>query len=444
MLTGVNPGRHGVFDFFCVNSKGGLRPISGQDVHAERIWNVLNDYGIRTVLVNVPIFFPAEPVDGAFVSGMMTPGLETEFAYPPSLRDRLRDLNYPLESIGAEGFTKVLKRARLYGDRGAIRRVLHWFDNAALVRWKLTKDLVDDTDATFVFVVFEGPDRLQHYLMDGRNDWAVLQHYRLLDGILANLVSGLEESDALLIVSDHGFCKIREILYLNAFLERRGWLKRYPYSGFQLGGRTYLMATRLLNIILEVPWLGRMLTPFLGLSYVEKIDHPVHERLVDFVKSSAYVSSYSSWGVNVRKNGKTLETIRKELMALGSGGASQPFRVHRRENVYHGPRTNQLPELVLQLSEGIILSERFHPDPAFLERRRYLLRPQDDLVLKRGDHSFNGLLMAYGSGVRPGHLTGRASIYDIFPTVLKFFGIPREPYLDGISLNDVVGSWWEA
>jgi predicted AlkP superfamily phosphohydrolase/phosphomutase len=443
MLTGVNPGQHGIFDFFTPSADGGLRPISGQDVHAERIWNVLNDYGIRTVLVNVPIFFPAEPVDGAFVSGMMTPGLETEFAYPRSLLERLRSLDYPLETRGAKSFTIAVERARLSGIRGAVERVVDWFDRAALLRWKTARELVRELDARFVFVVFEGPDRLQHSLMDGRNDWAVLRHYRLLDRILKELMNELGEGDVMVVVSDHGFCRVDRMFYINAFLKHKGWLSESSQGGFPLGRRGYRTATKLFNIVLDRPWIGRILapalTPLLGLGFAEKVKHPVYEDLMNLDSSSAYVSSRPSWGVRILRNGETANRIYQELEALTRMEEAEPFTVHRREDVFHGTRLHELPEIVLNMAEGTILTERFHPDMEFLRQRNFFLRPQEEMIFARWDHSAYGLLLSYGHGVSRGHVLADASIYDIFPTVLKYFGIPTDLDLDGHALTDIVG-----
>jgi hypothetical protein len=48
----------------------------------------------------------------------------------------------------------------------------------------------------------------------------------------------------------------------------------------------------------------------------------------------------------------------------------------------------------------------------------------------------DGFLMAYGTDVRAGHLP-RASVIDVAPTVLYFFGLPIGRDMDGFARTDI-------
>ncbi|MGD1000884.1 MAG: alkaline phosphatase family protein [Candidatus Brocadiia bacterium] len=88
--TGMNPGRHGLFDFIRRNpenylpdlsilktsSKGSWRrsgqpyvPPSAQ----KAFWDILGEQGIPTVVLRWPVTFPAQPVNGRLLSGLGTP-----------------------------------------------------------------------------------------------------------------------------------------------------------------------------------------------------------------------------------------------------------------------------------------------------------------------------------------------------------------------------------
>ena len=61
--TGVNPGKHGVFDF--------IRPMGGQfelvnstSVRAPTLWELLSRAGKRVGVMNVPVTYPPAPVNG--------------------------------------------------------------------------------------------------------------------------------------------------------------------------------------------------------------------------------------------------------------------------------------------------------------------------------------------------------------------------------------------
>jgi len=71
MFTGVNPGKHGVFSFTCrKGGEGKPHTASLLDVHAPTIWELLGNAGRRVGVMNVPITFPAQPVNGFMVSGL--------------------------------------------------------------------------------------------------------------------------------------------------------------------------------------------------------------------------------------------------------------------------------------------------------------------------------------------------------------------------------------
>ncbi|MEN8208537.1 MAG: alkaline phosphatase family protein [Candidatus Fermentibacteria bacterium] len=98
--TGVNPGRHGIFDFLAPDrmrylaklssvqtgtspARTGLGPFKRTVMkpflkHLRRskpFWSLLKRYGIRSTVLRVPITYPPEPLDGHLLSGMCVPDL---------------------------------------------------------------------------------------------------------------------------------------------------------------------------------------------------------------------------------------------------------------------------------------------------------------------------------------------------------------------------------
>ncbi|MCA9397840.1 alkaline phosphatase family protein, partial [candidate division WWE3 bacterium] len=61
MVTGKNPGKHGIFDFRVGNDL-----LFSTNKKAKELW----DY-VPSVVINVPMTFPVKPIDGVMVSGMM-------------------------------------------------------------------------------------------------------------------------------------------------------------------------------------------------------------------------------------------------------------------------------------------------------------------------------------------------------------------------------------
>ncbi len=95
--TGVNPGKHGIFDFLSPDRKrylavlssvrtvtamkrgflGRKRPHTVQTLlrKSRPFWSYLGKYGVRSAVLRVPITFPPEPLDGHLLSGMCVPDL---------------------------------------------------------------------------------------------------------------------------------------------------------------------------------------------------------------------------------------------------------------------------------------------------------------------------------------------------------------------------------
>lgn len=99
--TGVNPGKHGIYDFLTRDPKSYLPDLSSADVRgparhitigkwrlpigkprvrllkkSRSFWNVLSAYGIPSAILRVPITFPPDRFDGQMLSAMCVPDLQ--------------------------------------------------------------------------------------------------------------------------------------------------------------------------------------------------------------------------------------------------------------------------------------------------------------------------------------------------------------------------------
>jgi predicted AlkP superfamily phosphohydrolase/phosphomutase len=70
-MTGRSPGKHGVFDFFLRESatSAGIRFATSRDIHAETIWSIASRHGQRATVLNFPLMFPPQPIEGYIVPG---------------------------------------------------------------------------------------------------------------------------------------------------------------------------------------------------------------------------------------------------------------------------------------------------------------------------------------------------------------------------------------
>ncbi|MFI5386999.1 MAG: alkaline phosphatase family protein, partial [Fimbriimonadales bacterium] len=98
--TGVNPGKHNIFDFLTPDLRTYRAKLSSAEIRPPRrtirlgkyqlplggasmrllrkskpFWNVLSDYGIFSSIIRVPITFPPEKLRGVLLSAMCVPDL---------------------------------------------------------------------------------------------------------------------------------------------------------------------------------------------------------------------------------------------------------------------------------------------------------------------------------------------------------------------------------
>jgi hypothetical protein len=62
--------------------------VTRNDVQAPAIWNYLTTLGVPSIVVNVPVTYPAEPIDGVLIPGDLSPADAP--GYPTDVRDELR------------------------------------------------------------------------------------------------------------------------------------------------------------------------------------------------------------------------------------------------------------------------------------------------------------------------------------------------------------------
>jgi len=219
-VTGVNPGRHGIFDF--------QRRLPGQSVivtetsksrRSPPLWNLLKDTGRRVAIINVPMTDPPDEVDGVMVAGF--PHLDQDgYTWPASLEQRCEQMGYILDHMELK-----LPPGQ---EEAELRTIVTGRDK----RWELARQLYAEEDYDLFWVVFTGTDRVQHLFWkfdDPENpnyDPAVAARFRGTirqfwidqDRILGEIFAMLRPQTWVMVLSDHGFGPIHRELRAGNFL----------------------------------------------------------------------------------------------------------------------------------------------------------------------------------------------------------------------------------
>lgn len=220
-MTGVNAGTHGIFGF--TDFKPGsyeIRFPNFMDLKCPTIWDRLADLGKFSIVINQPSTYPARKINGVLISGFVAVEL-AKAVYPLSEKALLEKMNYQvdIDTLRARGDPPFLWQE--------LDRTLTARERAFRHFWR------EDWD--YFELVITGTDRLHHFLWrshlepDNPNHQRFLDYYSHVDSLVQEIVTAFEGLtgglEGLFLLSDHGFCGITREIYLNAWLEKEGYLK---------------------------------------------------------------------------------------------------------------------------------------------------------------------------------------------------------------------------
>jgi predicted AlkP superfamily phosphohydrolase/phosphomutase len=318
-MTGVNPGRHGIFGF--VDLKPGTYTSyfpNATHVRSPTLWRLLGKEGRRSVIINMPSTYPAQELDGVLIAGFVAIDLDRA-TYPKRLVPWLQEIGYMLDVDTS--------RAGEASDR-LIKDLHTSLEKSELVVRRLMKEEPWD----FFAAIVTGTDRLHHFMWadyetaDSPHHSSFLDYYRAVDGVVGRLYNDLNGEVHFLALSDHGFGRLSRDVYINRWLEDEGYL--------------------------------RFADP--KRESVADID-PARTRAFCLDPGRIYINLKRRFPQGSVDLGKPYESLLKELIEKFSnwyfsddGGeqAKVIHRIFRKEDLYHGPFLHTSPDLVLLATRG--------------------------------------------------------------------------------------------
>ncbi|WP_135664244.1 alkaline phosphatase family protein [Halorhabdus rudnickae] len=436
MVTGVNPGKHGIFDFRTQDPETyEVRPVDATDRRFPTLWDVFDHADRSSGVVNLPVSHPAPSNTSFFVAGFPA-SVDDDIVAPQAAANHLPD-DYRIEpTVDPDD------------DPAAY---LEAVEALMSVRTDLTLSLLDAYDPELCWTVFMGVDWVQHYLWNDQIDGerAVHRAYRHVDAQLGRLLEAIDDDVNVLVVSDHGFREIDGEIHLNSVLESLGELRRYDADDDTGAFATF--ATAALAAIERFPdsvehsikAAVKRAAPASLLRRSEQAagltgQRYLHER-VEWSATRAF--SYGSMGrvflnrASRYRDGTIeeadYESVRASLAADLEGvihpeTGDQVFEAATPgEEVYTGGSTDAAPDLLLTPTDwrymiyGGFGDEWLHPP-----EKRY------------ADHAPAGIFLAAGPDIAAG--TCDASVYDVAPTVLALHDLPLVEGMDGAPLTSML------
>jgi predicted AlkP superfamily phosphohydrolase/phosphomutase len=306
-------------------------------------------------------------------------------------------------------------------------------------RIKLATYLMREKPWEFCYVVFVGADRLQHPLWDEimALDSRVIEYYHLLDYGLGLILEQLGPDDRLFVVSDHGFQGARRFFDINEYLYSKGLLslanseQRNRASHFTDLKHT-LDRFKLLSLARKV----KKALKKSGVFTEEAVDvyRPVLTD-VDWQQTTAYVPSVSGFGGGYADIFLTDDLDAERVVELCADLKKQV-----------DPVTEQ------PLVDALYTTEVFGTGPYAPPEQHLLILPSDGITFRmsfgnkhlwdsasktRGTHQKDGVLYAYGGGIKRGFKAPNAEVYDLVPTLLRSMNLPFPCTFDGRALDEL-------
>jgi len=417
MLTGTNPGKHGVFDFMKCRDSGDeifFTLNDFRDIETETIWSIMSRQKKRVVSLNFPMMAPPPAINGCLAPGFTSWKHLKRNMTPDTLFDRMKK---SIPNFDPKELAWDFKRENEIG---------YEMDEAYLADWirvhlpreaqwyNFAKTLLVEDRPDFTAVMFDGTDKIQHQAwqfvdparepqnpdpMYRKLNALCLTYFRNLDGYIADLISAAGPDAMVFIASDHGFTETTEVVRINRYLGELGYLKWRKAPESESAKR-------------------REKSPFAYL---------------DWQHTQAYCTTPSSNGINIRISKAPnepgirptdYEAFREKLIGQlyelkDARGDAVITKVRKREQIYSGPFVERAPDLLLELRDyGFVSINNLAPTVV-------------DRTYPAGTHHPDGIFIASGNGIQNADNGDRIPIADMAALFLYSVGLPVPEDMDG-------------
>ncbi len=384
-------------------------------IDGERLWTAFDQEGYISCIVNVPITYPPEPVNGIMISGRLASETSV-FAYPETLTERLKEDGYHPTfdtAVSDDDLFEILDK-----------------------RIETALELIQKIDWDLFFQGFLIIDWIMHHFSEDSilkqvkankdiSEFTIVKKaYQKMDSFLGKLMKILKRDDKLFIFSDHGFKRYDFMFNVNIWLIKNHFLtlKRPPL-------------TFLRDMFLYFP--TKIKRAIFGQKNILGIRQPTFDwnKNVDWEKTLFYSPEFfvncSSFRMNpylkledAEKN-KLITQLIEKLKAAEYKGLKIFKEFKLKEDIFKGKYIFRMPELLGILNTKIRNDKRIYGKG-------------DSITDKNSvEHRREGIFIAHGNDIKPGKLKTIPEVKDIFPTVRFAADLPIHNNLDGNILNEI-------
>ncbi len=442
LMTGVNPGKHGLFHFrklekITYNTPFNPKPKETYDLMHSRyytgktIWDIFGKMGLKVSVLMMPMTYPAWEINGYMLSGFPSPNF-----MDPS--------GYPLEWVATIGPLFDMSVVKIKNEDKLIEGCYKLVKRVGDV---LIKQLEND-ECDIYSIVFSSTDFLQHYLwkyLSGQNSKhsnAIGDIYIEIDKYIGKILSLADNNKCtFVILSDHGFMSVSvNYFHTNAWLIKEGYLMSKEKKILNKTLDFFLSPLRYQKVKLRL--LLKSYFKYFPVSIQRKISDKYYstEQFVwQETKAFRYrIGLTEGIAINLKDRqpfGIVKETeyemLRDEIIKKlkdfrdKENGRSVIKEIYKREEIYKGKFIDLVPDIIF------MLNSEYRGGVGVNKNNIIEVVPKESIEAISGTHDRDGILILSGPKFKKNFKISHVDIIDIFPTILYDLGISLPRYVDG-------------
>jgi predicted AlkP superfamily phosphohydrolase/phosphomutase len=463
MMTGVNPGKHGVYHFLRRQRQSyELKLVDSTLFSGKDLFSIFSRRGWTVGGISVPMTFPPYPVNGYMLSGIPMPMTGSQNAYPEKMWDELTDF------LG-KPYTPDVDYAKFEGKKEPSSENIDRYAELRDQLFQVERERIDimiewlkRDPSEFFFAVLSVTDRCQHYFwkfMDRTHaGWSaegerrfkdvIADSYRLADEALGRIREVIGEQCPIALVSDHGFGAYKSDFHVNRWLEDEGFLSFKKIPRWTLAGtnlKDLLIRVRLGKIARSLPVIiGKL--PLVRPKLKRYRDH----RDIDMSKTTAFAAMY---GICINLVGREAQglvnpgaekdaliaDIISRLQQIKNPASDEPLVDFAKAatELFCGEHLDMAPDVLYMLDGLNCLQNEDLDASVHITTRKY--------AAVSGTHRMNGIFAVAGCGVKENVEFAGMHIQDTAPTLLHLVGQAIPSSMEGALAEEAFdGKWLES
>ncbi|MFX0139498.1 MAG: alkaline phosphatase family protein [Candidatus Hodarchaeota archaeon] len=411
--TGKDPSQLGVFWWLNVNVKEQkfIAKSGSQHFGKDSIWNILGEAGFKSCIINLPITYPAEPLNGIIISG--PPVIDPNKAY------------YPKQVINKYGkFKSRPKSFFKINQCKALNEVYDILQN----NFDIVKKCLTEEDWNFFHLTVFLTDDIEHHfwkhmkINNSPYKDVIKNVWIKMDQKIGQVLQIIPKNTITFIISDHGMTELKGTFYVNEWLREENYLKlkkvqallkkNLPKFRLERIGK-FLDRLKLLEIVKRIFF--KKSIPNLPFGWGAEID----EGDIDWRRSKAIATSEGPIYLNTPSDAKKrllIEEIIEKIKQITDPITSKPIikYAYKFSEIYSGKPTEESPDIVLLSEDGYEISGTVGKEVIIDYSHSQW----------SATHILEGILIVNGDDIKKNITIKDVEIYDIAPTILYIFDCP--------------------